>query len=414
MTGRFHATADRLLVVLSDIEMGPGGPMDDFAHDGWLADVLERYNRAPYRDVPVDFVFNGDTFDFLKTPGLTAHPHHVTDQVALGKLRAIAAAHPRFFDTLGRLVVNPSLDRRVLLITGNHDLALAFEPVQRQIRRLAGLAEDDPRISYPGFEHRVGDVHIEHGSQSDPLFRVDPDRLWVQHGGRTLLAHPWGAVALLATAIKAGKDFGHLDRVKPRERVFDVMPEAKELLLKWMWEYWTRDFMRDLVDGGDPLKTVSWPMFREILYRFGSGDSGVNNSARAFEERLHRDDGPRLGVFGHLHSAEWRSFAGGKILVTGALRDEFAINAAGETVEVLPKTWAEVWMEGDRVVRSELVEEFGPAPNDVPATVLEFKDRIVELLGPDGERKASLAARLKHEAEARRPNFLKGKGRRTG
>ncbi len=177
---------------------------------------------------------------------------------------------------------------------------------------------------------------------------------------------------------------------------------------------WTRDFVRDLLAGADPLKTVSWPMFKEILYRFGSGDSGVAGSAKTFEERLRKGDGPRLAIFGHLHSAAWHSFAGGKILVTGALRDEFAIDAEGATVDVIPKTWAEVWLAGDRVVRSELVEELGPEPQDVPGSVLDYRPRILELLGSDGERKASLAERLKHEAEARRPNFLKGKGRRTG
>ena len=50
-----------LVVVLSDIEMGAGGILDDFPHTDFLADLIASYQRLPHRDTPVELVFNGDT-----------------------------------------------------------------------------------------------------------------------------------------------------------------------------------------------------------------------------------------------------------------------------------------------------------------------------------------------------------------
>ena len=49
---------DRLIVIFSDIEMGAGGDTDDFPHSEFLARQLLAYQNGPFRDIPVDFVFN--------------------------------------------------------------------------------------------------------------------------------------------------------------------------------------------------------------------------------------------------------------------------------------------------------------------------------------------------------------------
>ena len=388
---------DRILVVLSDIEMGAGGPRDDFRHDDWLAELLLERLAARPRGAEIDFVFNGDTLDFLKTPGLASHPHHVSEHVALGKLSQIASEHPRFFSVLGELVAEDGC--RVHLIIGNHDLEIAFDLVQQEIRGLAGLAEDDERIAFPGLEMRVGDVHIEHGSQSDPMFRVDPDALFVELHSRRLLAQPWGAVALLATAIPMADELGPLDRLRPRTRVFEVMPEAKELLLNRMWSYWTRDFVRDLFDGSDPLTLVTWPMFREVLYRFSSGDPQLAGSAKPYEAMVRSPGGPQVVVLGHRHTADWRSVDGGRIVTNAAMRDEFMLDIAGVASPPVPKTFIEVAMRGGHAVRTRLVEVSGPRTTALGPSVDALRERVVELLNADVERPATTAGRLDHEEE---------------
>ncbi len=53
--------ADRIVVVLSDIEMGDGGVQDEFPHDDWLISQLGHYQQGRFADVPVVFVFSGDS-----------------------------------------------------------------------------------------------------------------------------------------------------------------------------------------------------------------------------------------------------------------------------------------------------------------------------------------------------------------
>ena len=130
--------ADHLLLILSDIEMGPGGPVDDFPHSGVLADLLLSYNEGDYGDVAIDLVFNGDTFDLLKTPYEGSFPRHITGAVALGKMVPIMAAHPRFFDAIQRFLDHDRADRRVHFIAGNHDAELAFVELQTLVRQRCG------------------------------------------------------------------------------------------------------------------------------------------------------------------------------------------------------------------------------------------------------------------------------------
>ena len=66
--------ADRLLVVMSDIEMGAGGPLDDFPHSDFLAEVIHAYGRGPFGDLQVDLVFNGDTLDLPESSAGSSPP----------------------------------------------------------------------------------------------------------------------------------------------------------------------------------------------------------------------------------------------------------------------------------------------------------------------------------------------------
>ncbi|RMD97288.1 MAG: hypothetical protein D6812_15545, partial [Deltaproteobacteria bacterium] len=46
--------SDRLLVVMSDIEMGSGGVTDDFPHSDFLAELILAYNDPPFDAIAVD------------------------------------------------------------------------------------------------------------------------------------------------------------------------------------------------------------------------------------------------------------------------------------------------------------------------------------------------------------------------
>ena len=92
---------DLVGVILGDIEIGAGGDYDNCPRSDLVGDeIITSCNDSPLRDRPIDLVLNGDTFDLLEMAYLDTHPHHVTTNVALGKIAAIAGAHPRFFGVL--------------------------------------------------------------------------------------------------------------------------------------------------------------------------------------------------------------------------------------------------------------------------------------------------------------------------
>lgn len=390
--------ADRLVVILSDIEMGAGGVLDDFPHSGFLAELLSAYSRPPFVDLQIDLVLNGDTFDLLKTSVDGAYPRLVTVELALAKLARIRAVHGAFFEGLRAFLSAPGAPRRVHFVVGNHDLELVFPEVQQALREAIG----HPEVAFPGHSFDLGLLHVEHGCQVDPLFRLDTGPALLKHQGSTILALPWGAVSILDVLLPMHDVFYDLDRLKPRRRVFELLPEVRDHVVGAFWRYWTQDYWRDALWGGDPVRKVSWTLLKEVAYRFGTLDPGVADG-HAFRRRVAADDRTRLLVAGHLHQAAWWSHGDRKVLRTGCFRDEFMLDDAGNVVRRIPKTYAEVFMRDGVPVRSHLVEVDGPAPRPgaVPTSVFDVLERARPLLESAEDRAAVRRQSIAQEAKER-------------
>ena len=390
--------ADRLVVAISDLEIGAGGPYDDVPDASFFASVVRSYSRPPFRDIAVDLVLNGDTFDLLKTSVDGAYPVHITAEVAVYKLRRVLDAHPEFIDAVRAFLVVPA-PRRVFFTVGNHDQELLVPEVQRYLR---DRFDDNPGIYLPGFGIGIGDALFEHGSQGDTLFRVPPGPPMVDYHGKQILRLPWGSVALLQATMPLQPQLYWADRLKPRKLIFQILPELREVLVDAFWVYWTRDYWRDLV-GGDPLKRVSWTMVREVAYRFGSMDPDVS-FGHAYGDLLRDDPRWRVRSIGHHHQPTWWSYGDRKLLATGCYRNEFMVRPDGTVGEQLPKVHAEVYQLRGRTVRSHLVELSGPPTPEgfVPRDLQSMRPMVRSLLKSDAERAASLDAQeLQEAAEAR-------------
>ncbi|MCA9569159.1 MAG: hypothetical protein KC656_15025 [Myxococcales bacterium] len=361
---------ERLVIVASDIEMGAGGPMDDFPQSAWLLDWLAERPDAER----VDLVLDGDIFDFLRTPVGGVWPRHIDAAVALRKWLAMAEAHAELLDGLAVWLEKPH--RHLWMMFGNHDLELQFAPVRKAIvERLAALDQ----VHFPGESLRWGELEILHGHTHDSMFRVDGPP-FIEHEGREILNLPWGAVALLDVVMPLLPALGPLDRLKPRERVFELLPEMRQLAQEVFWRYWTRDFWRDLLDG-DPVKRLSGAMVREVVYRMGTADPEVA-ADRSLIAALSREDAPRVVVVGHFHRPGWHSKGEQRLLMLGAFRNEFELEKDGTIGRALGNVHAEIWMDGDQVTRSSLVETVSPPPpaGYMPASVYAFKPVIEEHL----------------------------------
>lgn len=388
------ASADALLVVMGDVEMGGGGATDDFPHSDFLGEVVASYNRGAARDLPVDLVFNGDTFDLLKTPSRDAFPRHVTAAVALDKLAQVAAAHGPFFAGVREFLAHPRAERRVHFVVGNHDAELLFPEVQERVRALCG---GGPAVLFPGFRAALGKVLIEHGSQADHMFRMDEAQPFVEFGGERVLHLSWGAAALLETIIPLKGLLGFHDRLKPKQLLLDLVPEIRELLVDRFWSYWLRDFWRGYFRGSDPTKEVTWTMLKEVVWRLTSKNAEVLVHDD-LAQRLAQSDEFQLYVVGHRHEARWTSFGDRKILQAGCLRNEYMLGPRGESVRPIPKCWVEAWLrEGVPVVSTFVEQEGPPAPEGyVPASIFDVVPAVRALAAP-----ASRAAQEDQERRER-------------
>lgn len=377
--------------------MGAGGPTDDFPHSDWLGELLLTYNEPPYNRIAVELVLNGDTFDLLKTPWQGTWPRHITAEVALGKLASIAAVHHPFFEALRCFLAHREAERRVHFIVGNHDFELLFPEVQRELRRLLG---DDPRVNLPGFELRVGDVHIEHGQQADPSFRMH-EPWFVEYQGEQILNLPWASVALLDVAMPTHPILYHHDRIKPREELFALLPEVREAVANAFWSYWTRDWARSAWRGDDPVKRVSWTVLREVAYRFRTHDGDVA-IRRTFERRLQGPDAPRVIVVGHEHRPTVSSWGDRRLLINGAFRNEYMLEQGGRVQRPMAKTWSEVYLREGRAIRARLVDIEGPpAPEGyIPESLFNVLEPVKEqlLARSVAERQQLAAAQERQEA----------------
>ena len=390
--------ADRIIVVMSDIEIGAGGVTDDYPQSEALGQLIQKYNAAPYADIPLDLVFNGDTFDLLKVAVDGDYPRHVTAKVALAKLARVQAAHPPFFDALKVFLQHQAARRSVHFTVGNHDPEVLFVSVQDAIRERLDCAD---RVHFPGFGLAIGDVWIEHGAQADPLFAMDERRVFVNHHGQRLLNLPWGSVGIIDVALPMHAELHHLDRLKPREHVLNLMPEFKQLVVGSYWRYWTRDYWRQF--AGDPTRHVSWTMVKEIAYRFASKDADVR-IAEHYRRLVAADPRFRVRIVGHEHEAGWWSYGNRKLLRTGAFRNEFMIRDHDDKIEHISPVYAEVLMRHVRAFRSELVEvdPFAPPPEYTPDSmyellpyVREYLSDLEELANMDAEQAAQAARERK-------------------
>lgn len=383
---RARRGSDRLIVTFSDIEMGGGGAWDDFPHAAQLGELILSYAGPEHRDHAVDLVFNGDTFDLLKTGLDGAYPHHITPAIALAKLDRVAAAHAPFFAALSEFCARTGERGSVHFVVGNHDAEILFPEVQDRIRGLCGGGRGG-RVLFPGFSLDIGRVHIEHGSQLDPLFRMDEEAPFIEHGGERLLNITWATVALLDVAMPLQPLLYHHDRLKPKQRVLALIPEVKELLTGAFWSYWTRDYWKDFWSGADPIKTVSWPMLKELVRRLATRDPEVSMDDD-FQRRLVEDERHDLYLVGHQHEAAWWSYGRRKVLRTGAMRDEFMLSADGAVQTPINKTYAEVLLSGSEVVRSELLELAPPArpPGTAPESIFTVVPELRELIAASESR----------------------------
>ena len=257
-------------------------------------------------------------------------------------------------------------------------------------------------MHFPGFELQVGSVHIEHGGQLDPMFRVDPERPFVPFDGGEVLNISWGSAALLDTIMVLHPQLYFHDRLKPKDLLFEVLPEMKELAVGAFWSYWTRDYWKGYFEKDDPTRKLSWTMVKELVWRFGSRNPEVTMEHTLFK-RMQEEDRFSLCVVGHQHQPMWWSYGDRKVLQNGCLRNEYMLVEDGRNIRPIVKNYSEAFLDKGVPVVSHFVEVEGPPPPPgyIPSSIFAVVPRLKQLLATNSELspdQAKLRAQEKREA----------------
>jgi UDP-2,3-diacylglucosamine pyrophosphatase LpxH len=187
MTARLHT------VVLSDVHLSQAHPQDE-SDPAWmryrtrahhpdkdfskLVDLLLTECPDAERD-RIELCFNGDIFDFdapwVKDGESSFDEFPLSERGCAEHIVRIIADHDTWFSAIARVIDS---GHRVLFLSGNHDIELCFEGVQRAVREAilsrstkTDVAEETIRFRR-WFHLTEARVYLEHGSQYDFLNNV--------------------------------------------------------------------------------------------------------------------------------------------------------------------------------------------------------------------------------------------------
>jgi hypothetical protein len=149
--GAAQTTAQRAIVVISDLHMGAGRGDDHFRWSPEFSAFLRAID-AQHRGA-VDLVLNGDTFEIP-----------ADEAAALPALERVLPAHAAELEAL--TVFAKAGSNRIALIPGDADASLRFANVADRVARALGGSNDRVRIAAAGYWLSAdGKVHTEHGHE---------------------------------------------------------------------------------------------------------------------------------------------------------------------------------------------------------------------------------------------------------
>lgn len=366
------------IILLGDTEMGGGTLTDDFISDKALSKLI--YSLCN-KNVPVDLVLNGDTFDFLKCPYIVnnaaSYPRHITSEVSLAKFRLIYRAHASVFEALKRFAQEKK--NRIFFIIGNHDADLVHPEVQERIK---AVLESSGNIIF-SFYYRENGIHAEHGHQYDFLNKVNEEHLFLDYKGQKILNIPWVSLGLISKFMTLKEQYPMSERITPRPILFTHHQSVEKVitwhglkyLLKSMIYYPLRYY-------SDPTYAFPRELLREFYRRWKNVhwdiDEIVDVFKRKRKKKLYQN---KIYVLGHVHKRHLEQTGKITLIHPDTWRDEYFLNA--QTRELTPKSkrYVRISVETNQSFQWEMIEL------RLPRSILHFDDVI-----RDEQKFAQLAA----------------------
>jgi UDP-2,3-diacylglucosamine pyrophosphatase LpxH len=270
------------------------------------------YGEGAGGSVPVELILNGDFFDFLNVPFLGEFEEGITEEIALDKLEAILAGHPKVMAGLRRFASKPN--KKITYLVGNHDAELFFPKVRERIIR-----EWDPdgnpfseKVTIVADRDRLRfeeGLEVRHGNQYEASNQLDFENpfmtLW---NGSRVLNIPWGSIYILKILNRLKWERNNLDKIRPLKvyaflgLVFDPVFTGKFILLSLFY------FVKTRIMG--PSNSLSG--FRRTLRTIFQERSYFLDLEDQARDLLQKDPGVHTVVMGHTHLPMHRVYENGR------------------------------------------------------------------------------------------------------
>lgn len=341
------------IVILGDVEMGAGNVTDDFISDRALVTLIISLAK---KEGPVDLIFNGDTFDFLKCPliinGKKMFTRHINVDVSLNKLKLIQQAHQPVFAALTSFVANKK--NRLYFIIGNHDLDLFFRPVQSEIKK---MLKHQKNIFFP-LRYNQHQVYAEHGQQYDFLNQVNLEKIFLKYNGQLILNIPWTSFGIISSMLSLKEKHPLLERIKPYPDILKCYPQiVKEVSIRSLKYFLKSLFYYPLRYYFDPTYTLPKMLMGEFYYRFKRSHWDVDQIVESFKCKKKKVlSHQKLYVLSHIHEKFIEEKEGWVIVHPDTWRDEYNLDLETRMMSPKRKQYVHVLVANGEFLDWNLVE----------------------------------------------------------
>lgn len=306
--------ARRYKLVVSDFHVGSGqapgrpNPYESFVHDDKWAEFLRFYSTDFFEDEEIELIIDGDFYDFLTVAVGGKFPEKVTEEIAVEKLRACIAGHPKAHKALMDFVRTPR--KRVTVLPGNHDFELVYPRVQEALREAITGTRTDSRVQFVCDReyYEFDGIQVHHGMQFEAInYHNFREQFLTDHGGEPILNLPWGSIFIMKVIARLKEQRPYVDKVRPfwaflvRSLVYDPVFALKVLFLTFWY------FLRTRVLSVRNLRArlrQNWLMIKDAeVY-----PNLIHKVKHIFDQ--HRD--VHTIILGHTHVPLLRRFEGGR------------------------------------------------------------------------------------------------------
>jgi len=349
------------LYFFSDVELGGGTITDDFASDSLLSEVIKNIAKSKH---PVDLVFNGDSFDFLKCPILrkrfTFYLEHITVNVALEKLTYIYESHKTVFEAWKHFLKDKK--NKLFFNFGNHDYELLFPEVQDQIKYLL----DSQNVFFQEF-YNDNKVYAEHGHQNDVYFAYDAKKVFKEINGKKELNIPALFSGFSAYFMDTKEWHPFLERIEDRNNLFKLHKGIKVQMIYLLSRFYFYNLVFSLykyIARGYLSSYFSIIFFslKSLLMRsFDVQLKKIMKGLRKVPKNV------KLVFYGHVHEKinEYNLRTNKKVIILDTWREEYSFSDNLRFLVPKTKRYAKVEIDKDiKVTLYDLSAKGGKLPFD--------------------------------------------------